>query len=117
MVVAVADLWPLIKVRGGQRSEVDVGGGNVELGVVERNLLVVGGVFKYGGALRALRMNENGGFVGEPVDPETRAGEGVMAEPGVNGDGVAKVVKGERRSGRNNRGDGGIVAVGGLCRL
>ena len=95
MVVAVADLWPLIKVRGGQRPEVDVGGGNVKLGVVEGDLLVVGGVFKYGGALGALRMNENGGFVGKPVDPETMAGEGVVAKPGDDGDGVAKVVVGE----------------------
>ena len=95
MVVAVADLWPLIKIRGGQRPEVYVGGGDVKLGVVEGDLLVVGGVFKYGGALRALRMNENGGFVGEPVDPKTMAGEGVVAEAGDNGDGVAEVVVGE----------------------
>ena len=94
--MAVADLWPLIKVRGGQRPEVDVGGGNVELGVVEGNLLVVGGVFEYGGALRALGMNENGGFVGEPVDPETMAGEGMVAEAGDDGDGVAEVVVRER---------------------
>ena len=68
----------------------------MELGVVERNLLVVGGVFKYGGALRALKMNENGGFVGEPVDPKTMAGEGVVAEAGDNGDGVPEVVVSER---------------------
>ena len=116
MVVAAADLWPLIKVRGGQRPEVDVGGGDVEVGVVERDLLVVGGVLKHGGAMGALRMNENGGLVGEPVDPKTMAGEGVVAEAGDNGDGVPEVVVSERCGSGKDGGDGGVVTVGGLGR-
>ena len=114
MVVAMADLWPLIKVRGGQRSEVDVGGSDVEGGIVEGDLLVAGGVLKDGGAMGALRMDEDGGLIGEPVDPKTMAGEDVVAEPWYDGDGVAKIVKGERCSGGNDGGDGGVVAVGGL---